>query len=59
MRRAKKRKGIETQRVKHPTPSRAFDALLGDEEQNGKQKRTKRKKPGAGPQPSHPKLQMK
>ena len=38
----KKRKGIEAQRVKHPTPSQATDALTGEEEQNGKQKRTKR-----------------
>ena len=29
------------QGVKHPTASRAIDALIGDEEQNGKQKRTK------------------
>ena len=35
-RRAKKRKGIEALRVKHPTPSRATDALIGDEEQNRK-----------------------
>ena len=31
MRRAKKRKGIEVQRVKHPTPSWAIDALIGVE----------------------------
>ena len=37
----KKRKGIEAHRVKNPTPSQATDALIGDEEQNGKQKRTK------------------
>ena len=53
-RRVKKRKGIEAQRVKHPTLSHATDALTGDEEQNGKQKRTKRKKQGAGPQLSYP-----
>ena len=27
--------------MKHPIPSRAIDAFIGDEEQNGKQKRTK------------------
>ena len=48
-RRAKKRKGIELQKVKPPTPSRVIDALIGDEEQNRKQK-----KEGAGPQPSYP-----
>ena len=42
MTRAKKRKGIEVQRVKHPTSFRAIDAFIGYEEQNGKQKRTKR-----------------
>ena len=42
--RTKKGKGIEAQRVEPPTPSRAIDALIGDEEQNGKQKRTKREK---------------
>ena len=31
-RRVKKGKGIEAQRVKHATPSRATDALIGDEE---------------------------
>ena len=41
--RAKKREGIEEQRVKHQTPSSATDALIGDEDQNGKQNRTKRK----------------
>ena len=44
----KKRKGIEAQMVKPPTPSRAIDAII-DVEQNGKQKRTKRKKQGVGP----------
>ena len=38
---AKKRKGNEAQMVKHPTPSRAIDALIGDEEQNRKKKRVK------------------
>ena len=40
--------------MKYPTPSQAIDALIGEEEQNGKQKRAKRKKQGAGPQPSYP-----
>ena len=34
--RAKKRKGIEAQGVKPSTPSRATDALVGEEEQKGK-----------------------
>ena len=42
MRKAKKRKGIEAPRVKNPTQYRAINALIGDEYQNGKQKRTKR-----------------
>ena len=42
MTRVKKRKGIEAEMVKHPAPSRATDALIGDEEQKLKQKRTKR-----------------
>ena len=54
VRRGKKRKGIEAQIMKHPTLSRSTDALIGDEDQNGNQKRTKRKKQGAGPQPSYP-----
>ena len=33
--------------MKHPIRSRATDALIGDEEQNGKHKRTKRKKQGS------------
>ena len=41
----KKGKGSR-HRVKHPTPSQATDALTGDEEQNGKQKRRERKKSG-------------
>ena len=52
--REKKRKRIEVWRVKHPTQSQAIDALRGDEEQNGKEKRIKRKKQGAGPPPSYP-----
>ena len=42
MGRAKRRKGNEAQRVKPPTPSQAIDAHIGDEEQNGKQKRNKK-----------------
>ena len=42
----RERKGIEALRVKHPTPSRATDALIGDEKQNRKRKRTKRKGKG-------------
>ena len=38
VRRAKKRKGIEAQKVEFPTPFRAIDALLGNEEQNGLKK---------------------
>ena len=43
-RRVKKRKGTEALRVKHLTSSLATDALIGDEEQDGKRKRTKRNK---------------
>ena len=39
--RQKKRKGIEAQRVKHPIPSQATDALTGEKEQNRKQKKRK------------------
>ena len=35
----KKEKGGKGQRIKPPTPTRAVDALIGDEEQNGKQKK--------------------
>ena len=52
VRRAKKRKGIDAQRVKHPASSQATDEPTGDEEQNGKQKRIQRKKQGAGPNPA-------
>ena len=41
MRRVKKGKGVEAQ-VKHPTPSWVIDALIGDEEQNRKQKERNR-----------------
>ena len=49
-----KRKGIEVQRGNDPNPSLETGALIGDEEQNEKQKRTKREKTGASPQPSYP-----
>ena len=54
MRRTKKMKGIEAQRVKYPTPFRAINVLRGDEEQSGKGKGTKRKKPRVDPQLSYP-----
>ena len=37
-----------------PNPIPATDALTGDEEQNGKQKKTKRKIQRPRPQPSYP-----
>ena len=46
----KKSKGIEPQRGKPPTPSRAIDALKVDEEQNEKEK----KGTGSSPQPCYP-----
>ena len=39
VRKGKESKRIEAQRVSLPTPSQAIDALIGDEEQNGKQKK--------------------
>ena len=49
------KKGIKVEKAKSPNPTLVIDALIGDEEQNIKQKETKRKKQGAGPQPpSHP-----
>ena len=53
-RRAKKNKGVETERAKQPTPTRAIGALTGEEEQYETEKRTKRKKQEAGPQPNYP-----
>ena len=49
-RRAKKKIGIEAERAKPLTPTRAIGAFIGEE----KKKRTKRGKQGAGPQPSYP-----
>ena len=46
-----KGKGLR-HRMKHPATSQATDALIGDEEQNRKQ-RTRRKKQGAGLQHSN------
>ena len=41
----KKRKGIEAQRVKSPpTQSWAIDALIGDEEQSGKQRKEQKER---------------
>ena len=50
MRRVKKRKEVEAERVKPPThtPTRAIDALMGDEEKR------KRQKQGVDLQPSYP-----
>ena len=45
-RRVKERKGIEEQRAKPTTPTRAIDALIGDEELKEKQKK---KETGRGP----------
>ena len=51
---SEEKKLIEAQRVKHPTTSRATDALIGDEEQKGIRKIIERKKQGVGPQLSYP-----
>ena len=39
VRRAKKTKRIKERRTKPPTTTRTIDVLIGDEEQNGKQKK--------------------
>ena len=44
MRRAKRSKGSTGQRVKPPTLTRAVDALIGYEEQNGKYTEEKKKR---------------
>ena len=55
MGRAKKRKGIKALRSKYPILSKATDALIGEEEQDRKEKKTKRKKEtGMDTQPSCP-----
>ena len=38
--------------MKHPTPSRATDALIGEKKQNGKQKRTKERNRERFPNPA-------
>ena len=48
----KRRKGIEPQRAKHPGLSRATNALIGNEEQNGKKKRTKERNRERSPNPA-------
>ena len=50
--RRRRRKNGSGQRGKPSTPTQAIDALIGEEEQNGKQKEEQKKKQGAGPQPS-------
>ena len=51
----RKRKGIEAQRVKHPTPSWATDALIGEWRAERKTKVQKeRNRVRAGSQPSYP-----
>ena len=47
----KRDRGIEGET---PNPIPAIDALIGDEEQNGKRKITNKKKQGEGPQPRYP-----
>ena len=44
--RAKKRKGTEAKRTKLLPPSRAIDALTGDDEQNRKPKKEKKERNG-------------
>ena len=44
-----KEEEIKVQRMKHPAQSWATDRLLREEEQNGKQKKYKRKKTGSRP----------
>ena len=43
VRRAKKRKGIEEQMVKPSTLTQAIYSLRGEKEENGKQKKNKKK----------------
>ena len=51
-RRAKKKKGIETQRVDLPNPSQAIDVPIGDGEQNAKQKKGKERNRERVPNPA-------
>ena len=48
VRRAKEKKGVEAQEVKPPTQTRATEALIGDEEQNEKQKKRTKKETASG-----------
>ena len=41
VRRAKKKKGVKPQKVKHPTTTRAIDALIGYEKQKNNNKRNR------------------
>ena len=53
VRKVKKRKGIEAMRVKHPTPSQAIDALIGDgRKHNRNQKKEKERKRDQIPNPT-------
>ena len=51
MRRMKKKKGAEVQKVKPPTPTLAIDALIGDEEQNENRKKEQKETGSASPPP--------
>ena len=53
MRRGKKRKGIEAQRGKLPTPSQGIDEHIGDEEQNGEHKKRNRERIRIPANPDH------
>ena len=44
----KKKKGIEGQRAKPPTPTLAIDALIGEEKYKAKQKKEKARNRGGG-----------
>ena len=44
----KERKWIEAQKVKLSTPSQTIDAQVGDKEQNGKQKKNRKKETRTG-----------
>ena len=51
--RAKKKKGTKGWRVQPPTQTRAINIPIGDKEQDGKEKK-KKKKQGPGHLPSYP-----
>ena len=44
MRRANKKKGVEAQRAKIPTPTRAFDAFIWDDLKRRKQKKEQKER---------------